>query len=173
MNELQSYLSNDNERKYRGEKIVRSKKLESRDIEVPHDNATIEEEVVLETPKLVDECVRIGDLSSALKTLDDRNASFDKITKKDESGTERINLLNDDRTGSLTKRMIRKSRIKRKSRRKWGRWTGWSSCSVSCGKGRQIRWRHCLRDCSTVETEMEEKACQMPACPPGKFLGIF
>ncbi|XP_046824750.1 coiled-coil domain-containing protein 175-like [Vespa crabro] len=174
VNELQSYLSYENERENKGEKIMKmkKKKLESREIEVPHNNATIEEEVVLETPKLVDECVRIGDLNVALKTLDDRNASFDKVTKKEESGTERMNLLN-DRTDSLTKRMIRKNRIKRKSRRKWGRWTGWSSCSVSCGKGRQIRWRHCLRDCSTVETEMEEKACQMPACPPGKFLGIF
>lgn len=60
-----------------------------------------------------------------------------------------------------------------KSNHKWGKWTDWSSCSVTCGKGRQIRWRYCLRDCSTAETEMEEKACQLPACPPGKFLGIF
>ncbi|KZC08404.1 hypothetical protein WN55_09308 [Dufourea novaeangliae] len=60
-----------------------------------------------------------------------------------------------------------------KSQRKWGTWTDWSSCSVTCGKGRQIRWRYCLHDCSTAETEMEEKACQLPACPPGKFLGIF
>ncbi|XP_025269734.1 uncharacterized protein LOC112639558 [Camponotus floridanus] len=60
-----------------------------------------------------------------------------------------------------------------KSRRKWGRWMDWSSCSVTCGKGRQIRWRHCLHDCTDAETEMEEKACQLPACPPGKFLGIF
>ncbi|KAM0734404.1 SCO-spondin [Formica fusca] len=58
-------------------------------------------------------------------------------------------------------------------RRKWGRWMDWSSCSVTCGKGRQIRWRHCLHDCDDAETEMEEKACQLPACPPGKFLGIF
>lgn len=65
------------------------------------------------------------------------------------------------------------SRTRRKSQRKWGRWMDWSSCSVTCGKGRQIRWRHCLRDCDDVETEMEEKACQLPACPPGKFLGIF
>ncbi|XP_012533176.2 uncharacterized protein LOC105834892 [Monomorium pharaonis] len=61
----------------------------------------------------------------------------------------------------------------RGSRRKWGRWMDWSSCSVTCGKGRQIRWRHCLHDCNDAETEMEEKACQLPACPPSKFLGIF
>ncbi|XP_020300077.1 uncharacterized protein LOC109863847 isoform X3 [Pseudomyrmex gracilis] len=65
------------------------------------------------------------------------------------------------------------SRTRRKLQRKWGRWMDWSSCSVTCGKGRQIRWRHCLRDCDDAETEMEEKACQLPACPPGKFLGIF
>ncbi|KAL0109174.1 hypothetical protein PUN28_014338 [Cardiocondyla obscurior] len=61
----------------------------------------------------------------------------------------------------------------KKSRSKWGRWMDWSSCSVTCGKGRQIRWRHCLYDCNDAETEMEEKACQLPACPPNKFLGIF
>jgi len=64
-------------------------------------------------------------------------------------------------------------RMRRRSRRKWGRWMDWSSCSVTCGKGRQIRWRHCLHDCNDAETEMEEKACQLPACPPSKFLGIF
>ncbi|XP_011880996.1 PREDICTED: uncharacterized protein LOC105569268 [Vollenhovia emeryi] len=64
-------------------------------------------------------------------------------------------------------------RTRRRLRRKWGRWMDWSSCSVTCGKGRQIRWRHCLHDCNDAETEMEEKACQLPACPPGKFLGIF
>ncbi|XP_039311187.1 uncharacterized protein LOC105208048 isoform X2 [Solenopsis invicta] len=63
-------------------------------------------------------------------------------------------------------------RIGRTPRRKWGRWLDWSSCSVTCGKGRQIRWRHCLHDCNDAETEMEEKACQLPACP-SKFLGIF
>ncbi|KAI4479239.1 hypothetical protein M0804_011378 [Polistes exclamans] len=175
VNELQNYLSYENERYKNEEENNKKKKLESREIEVPRDNKTIEEEVVLETPKLVDECVRISDLSSALKTLNDnKNASIDdKITIREESETEKINLLKDRITNPLTKRIVRKNRIKRKSRRKWGRWTGWSSCSVTCGKGRQIRWRHCLRDCSTVETEMEEKACQMTACPPGKFLGIF
>lgn len=76
-------------------------------------------------------------------------------------------------TASGISRFARGHRSRRKSRRKWGRWMDWSSCSVTCGKGRQIRWRHCLRDCEDAETEMEEKACQLPACPPGKFLGIF
>lgn len=52
----------------------------------------------------------------------------------------------------------------------WGSWTDWSHCSVSCGKGRRIRWRQCvIRDCD-AETEMQEKACQMPECSP---FGIF
>lgn len=76
------------------------------------------------------------------------------------------------KTSSSTSKAIRNEE-ETKTGRKWGKWTDWSSCSVTCGKGRQIRWRYCLRDCSTAETEMEEKACQLPACPPGKFLGIF
>ena len=67
----------------------------------------------------------------------------------------------------------KRSRWQQKSHQKWDRWTDWSSCSVTCGKGRQIRWRHCIRECYIAETEMEEKACQLPACPPVKFLGIF
>lgn len=56
---------------------------------------------------------------------------------------------------------------------KWGHWTDWSSCSVSCGKGRQIRWRHCVENCTEAETEMEEKTCQLPACGPGKLFGVI
>ncbi|KAJ3663188.1 hypothetical protein Zmor_007493 [Zophobas morio] len=54
----------------------------------------------------------------------------------------------------------------------WNKWTDWSSCSVSCGKGREIRWRHCMNNCNGVETEMEEKACQLPACI-GKLFGLI
>ncbi|XP_057650869.1 adhesion G protein-coupled receptor B3-like [Diorhabda carinulata] len=54
----------------------------------------------------------------------------------------------------------------------WESWTPWSTCSVTCGKGRNIRWRHCRKNCRDVETEMEEKACQMPACPQ-KLFGLI
>ncbi|KAJ3635554.1 hypothetical protein MTP99_008457 [Tenebrio molitor] len=54
----------------------------------------------------------------------------------------------------------------------WAKWTEWSPCSVSCGKGREIRWRHCVRSCDGMETEMEEKTCQLPACG-GKLFGLI
>lgn len=69
--------------------------------------------------------------------------------------------------------IVKASKVKRTLDRKWDKWTNWSSCSVTCGKGRQIRWRHCLKDCVDAESEMEQKTCQLPACPPNKFLGIF
>lgn len=55
---------------------------------------------------------------------------------------------------------------------KWYKWTKWSSCSVTCGKGREIRWRNCKENCKDVEIEMEEKSCQLPACPQ-KLFGII
>lgn len=54
----------------------------------------------------------------------------------------------------------------------WNKWTEWSPCSVTCGKGREIRWRHCAKHCHEIETEMLEKPCQLPACS-GKLFGIL
>ena len=63
----------------------------------------------------------------------------------------------------------------KKKRRHWDYWTEWSPCSVTCGKGRKIRWRRCIaRVCNTGELEMEEKTCQLPACNVlSKFLDIL
>lgn len=58
------------------------------------------------------------------------------------------------------------------TKRHWAKWSQWSPCSVTCGKGREIRWRHCLGNCEGVETEMEEKTCQLPACS-GKLFGLI
>uniref|UniRef100_A0A6P7G6T4 Isthmin-1-like n=1 Tax=Diabrotica virgifera virgifera TaxID=50390 RepID=A0A6P7G6T4_DIAVI len=55
---------------------------------------------------------------------------------------------------------------------RWDQWTQWSPCSVSCGRGRNIRWRNCRENCREAETEMEEKRCQMPACPQ-KLFGLI
>ncbi|XP_050312343.1 uncharacterized protein LOC126747637 [Anthonomus grandis grandis] len=63
-----------------------------------------------------------------------------------------------------------KKRVKRKP--EWKKWTEWSACSVTCGKGRIIRWRHCKKSCEDVETEMEERSCQMPECARTLF-GLF
>ncbi|KOX69366.1 hypothetical protein WN51_05529 [Melipona quadrifasciata] len=105
-----------------------------------------------------------------IKTLNDHklvNIPSKHSFEKKRSVSRRVG-----KTSPSTLRTIRE-KTEIKSGRKWGKWTDWSSCSVTCGKGRQIRWRYCLRDCSTAETEMEENPCQLPACPPGKFLGIF
>jgi hypothetical protein len=44
------------------------------------------------------------------------------------------------------------------------KWSDWSSCSVTCGQGVQIRTRTCSHfdaDCKSQEVI----GCQMPACP--------
>lgn len=101
----------------------------------------------------------------------DKHQNLIKIGEQTDSVKKRA--YQTPRLTNVSKFARREYREKRKLHRKWGKWLDWSSCSVTCGKGRQIRWRHCMRDCGEVETEMEEKACQLPACPPGKFLGIF
>ncbi|KAL1516990.1 hypothetical protein ABEB36_000813 [Hypothenemus hampei] len=68
------------------------------------------------------------------------------------------------------KRNFNELREKRKKNGpKWNKWTDWSTCSVSCGKGRLIRWRHCRDNCNDIETEMEEISCQLPECPRKLF----
>ncbi|KAG8233837.1 hypothetical protein J437_LFUL006860 [Ladona fulva] len=53
------------------------------------------------------------------------------------------------------------------SGKSWEEWTSWSQCSVTCGKGRQIRWRHCvLQECIVADSEMEEKMCNLRPCSP-------
>lgn len=107
--------------------------------------------------------------SSTFKIADNRADNRERLAKKAALASKRTSQMRS--SGSRFARG--EYRTERRSRRKWGRWMDWSSCSVTCGKGRQIRWRHCLHDCNDAETEMEEKACQLPACPPSKFLGIF
>ncbi|KAI4471933.1 thrombospondin type 1 domain [Holotrichia oblita] len=74
---------------------------------------------------------------------------------------------------SNRKRKVKDRTRKENKKQRWGKWTNWSPCSVSCGKGREIRWRHCLENCEIAETEMEEKTCQLPACGPSKLFGVI
>nr|CAH7713611.1 unnamed protein product [Callosobruchus chinensis] len=75
--------------------------------------------------------------------------------------------------GKRSERVKGKQRTEKSNeRQKWDDWSHWSGCSVSCGKGRIIRWRHCVDSCDGIETEMQERACQLPACPQ-KLFGII
>ena len=161
-------------------KEKQEKKIKTRAIDDLCSNVSTSCDAFKETPEIVQKCVPTNRDGSVVKIVE-RKVSPVKIVndrklvktpskhslEKKRSATRRVG-----KTSPTTSRTIREEN-EIKSGHKWGKWTDWSSCSVTCGKGRQIRWRYCLRDCSTAETEMEEKACQLPACPPGKFLGIF
>ena len=43
-------------------------------------------------------------------------------------------------------------------------WTGWSSCSASCGSGQQTRTRTCYQGCSSQDLS-ETQSCNDAACP--------
>ncbi|XP_076622630.1 uncharacterized protein LOC143342534 [Colletes latitarsis] len=177
VNELDNYLNVDEaKRNERGEK-----RIVTRAIDDLCSNVTTACDGFKEPLKVVQRCVPSANrrFASTTETAVERKA--DAIGNADEhkrfnagkesSPKRRSTYERDAGTPSNATKTLRGEN--QKSQSKWGRWTDWSSCSVTCGKGRQIRWRYCLNDCSTAETEMEEKACQLPACPPGKFLGIF
>ncbi|XP_043517468.1 uncharacterized protein LOC122532624 [Frieseomelitta varia] len=173
VNELQSYINVDET----SGKEKQEKKIKTRAIDDLCSNVSTTCDAFKETPEVVQKCVPTNRGGSVVKIVERKvnpvndhkrvNIPSKRSLEKKRSVTRRVG-----RTSPRTSRTIREEN-EIKSGRKWGKWTDWSSCSTTCGKGRQIRWRYCLRDCSTAETEMEEKACQLPACPPGKFLGIF
>ncbi|XP_018346243.1 PREDICTED: uncharacterized protein LOC108750898 isoform X2 [Trachymyrmex septentrionalis] len=152
INELQVYVSN------RSETLYNSRK--------ERDSCKNAKRAIKEEPKST---MKKKDISSSTSKIAENTDNRQRFAKEA--------ILVGKRTSQMRSNGSRfargEYRTRRKSRRKWGRWMDWSSCSVTCGKGRQIRWRHCLHDCNDAETEMEEKACQLPACPPSKFLGIF
>nr|XP_034173946.1 uncharacterized protein MAL13P1.304-like [Osmia lignaria] len=176
VNELQNFI-NAEESKTNGR---RERRVETRAIDDLCSNVSTAYDAFKETPKIIQKCVSTNrkPSPSPAKIIVERKIVPMKMNKEGKfvnEGKEHSTMEKKRsvirRVPKTTSRMIR--RENEKAHHKWGRWTDWSSCSVTCGKGRQIRWRYCLRDCSTAETEMEEKACQLPACPPGKFLGIF
>ncbi|XP_076248668.1 uncharacterized protein LOC143188345 [Calliopsis andreniformis] len=180
VNELENYLNVDEGKQNDGGE----KRIETRAIDDLCSNVTTACAVLKETPKIVQRCAPLKSTNhehtSTAKIVVERKAdtggNVNKVKRA--RGKNNVSMQKKRSTGervvktpSSTSRTVRGENAKEGL--KWGRWTDWSSCSVTCGKGRQIRWRYCLHDCGSAETEMEEKACQLPACPPGKFLGIF
>ena len=60
----------------------------------------------------------------------------------------------------------------------WGPWSTYSSCSETCGNGRQTRTRECTNpapaygglDCAAPGQEQQD--CKIVECPVGKYVPI-
>lgn len=47
----------------------------------------------------------------------------------------------------------------------WDQWGNWSTCSVTCGIGKIMRWRHCISgSCSLGEKKAQLRTCTSAAC---------
>lgn len=70
---------------------------------------------------------------------------------------------NADVSGYLDEMRV-KNRLK-KSAKVWDHWGKWSPCTVSCGEGKMMRWRHCVSQaCAPGEKEAQIKTCKKPHC---------
>lgn len=57
----------------------------------------------------------------------------------------------------------------------WDDWGAWSPCSVTCGCGQQVRWRHCItEECVKGLKKAQIKTCHLRPCDKGflSWLGI-
>ncbi|XP_018307970.1 uncharacterized protein PFB0145c [Mycetomoellerius zeteki] len=124
INELQVYVSNRSETLYNS--------IKERD---SHKNA---ERAIKEEPKIT---AKKKDISSSASKIAENTDNRQRFAKEAILAGKRPSQMRSN--GSRFARG--EYRTRRRSRRKWGRWMDWSSCSVTCGKGRQIRWRHCLQ----------------------------
>ncbi|XP_026670047.1 thrombospondin-1-like [Ceratina calcarata] len=57
----------------------------------------------------------------------------------------------------------------------WDDWGNWSTCSVTCGNGRRVRWRHCsANNCVKGLKKAQIKTCHLKKCDTNilNWLGI-
>jgi len=53
----------------------------------------------------------------------------------------------------------------------WDNWSNWSTCSVTCGQGKQVRWRHCKsEDCIRGLKKAQLRNCRLKNCKSKGFL---
>lgn len=64
---------------------------------------------------------------------------------------------------------VNNERVKREDK-VWGPWETWSPCSVTCGDGRSIKYRHCISEsCGYEEKEAQIRPCHMKPCKTKYF----
>ncbi|XP_018303226.1 uncharacterized protein [Mycetomoellerius zeteki] len=73
--------------------------------------------------------------------------------------------IDDDREEDDNIRPLIKREKNNREPKIWDQWGNWSTCSVTCGIGKIMRWRHCIGGrCSLGEKKAQLKTCTSAAC---------
>ncbi|XP_018339310.1 PREDICTED: uncharacterized protein LOC108746825 isoform X2 [Trachymyrmex septentrionalis] len=73
--------------------------------------------------------------------------------------------IDDDREEDVNIQSLIKREKNNREPKIWDQWGNWSTCSVTCGIGKIMRWRHCIGGrCSLGEKKAQLKTCTSAAC---------
>ncbi|XP_025263512.1 thrombospondin-2-like isoform X2 [Camponotus floridanus] len=108
--------------------------------------------------------LEIGKISSNINTLESNIKNKLEVKLRPRHKNYNINHYIQDEDNDIPKQIKRAGKNDREPKI-WDQWGNWSTCSVTCGIGKIMRWRHCISgSCSLGEKKAQLKTCTSAAC---------
>lgn len=117
-----------------------------------------------------------SNLDSQVVQENSREEDNDPVSAVEYDSLDDVHYIDEDAVAPLGSR-------KKKNVKQWDHWVSqllqlhgsaifygffkgkWSDCSVSCGVGKSVRWRHCVSNgCADGEKEAQIRTCTMKPC---------